>query len=245
MQEPSWLRPVVFPLKKGGLDFFDQDGDVYQEHVKKVDSTNLGVRIYPDSTGDVIPLNVILAGSNFWNRIGNKIHLRKLTFRGFETIDVGRTGVQAAHGFAGYGGYVIAYDHQPNGVTPVWRDLMEDVDENGNTTITPDAFSSINWGNRDRFEILFDSRRILPEYNVDPMTSQIVDVIYPEPSTMDASYWVEIDLNGKDTIFNTSNSGTAADIMTGALWLFSFGTEPAADNDIYLQWRTRLYFEDF
>lgn len=245
MQGTSWLRPTVFPIKKLGPTYDNEYEDYHNVRLKKVDSVGVGIFIYPDNQGDVVPLNVTRTGVNFYNRVGNKINLKKLTFRGFISSYLnGRvpfTGLQAP----GYGGFAIVYDLQPNGTTPTWRDVFEDVDENGVSTITPDSYSSINWINRDRFIILYNSRQIIPRplnNGIPPYT--ITGLIYPDPSSMDMTWWFSIDLSGLKTVYNTMNIGTALDIMTGAIWLLSFGTRNPQDNQWAIEWRTRLYFED-
>jgi len=200
MQGVSWNRPVVFPFKKTVEVKSTEFEDYHNSHWKTVDSVNTGIIIYPDNTGDVVPLNIVLAGSSFWNRVGNKIRLKKLLFRSVLEGHGSRSPYVATE-LAGYGGVAIVYDIQPNGGTPSWRDVFEDRDLNGNSTLTADAKSSINWGNRERFIILYDSRQILPACLVGTVgtTTGVVSALrYPDTSAMDHCWWIEIDLTGPD-----------------------------------------------
>jgi len=245
MQGNSWLRPRTFPLQNSGPEYIQVSED-NEESNKKLDVSPFGIIVYPDTVGDVIPLNIIRPGTQFYNRVGNKISLSKLSFRAV-LLDGSRIPFVGKFMSTGYGALAIVYDLQPNGVLPSWKDVFEDIDMDGNTTISPDSYSGINWNNRDRFLILYDSRQVLPGGEVNPtgLTPGTTTILwYPDPSNMDHTHWVDIDLKGLNTVYNQLNIGQIDDIMTGALYLLTLGTELPQFNNWLYQWRSRLYFDD-
>lgn len=107
---------------------------------------------------------------------------------------------------------LCVYDKQPNAGTPLITDIL----------LTDDFASPNNLNNRDRFITIFDE--ITENISVDQM----------------AHGTISRKLN-LETVFNSSNVGTAADISTGAIWFMA--CQPFASvnvTDFYSRFRLRF-----
>jgi len=90
-------------------------------------------------------INLIQAGSGFYQRIGTKIFIKSIEITG--CVEQGATATYMA-----YGRYLIVYDRQANGAYPTLQNILQDND--GNLTFN----SGVNMQNRSRFSIIRDKR---------------------------------------------------------------------------------------
>lgn len=110
----------------------------------------------------------------------------------------GRWYASAASGVDQAHRVIVFYDKQSNGVAPVPADVLQNVS----------CFSELSWENRARFEILSDD--LFAVNGTGEAQSHVV-----------RTYRVELN---RPVYFNAGNTGTVADISTGALYLLVIGT---------------------
>lgn len=179
----------------------------------------------PGTASNIILLNGVQTGAGFFNRVGSRIEMKSLHFRG--PLTALATGVQT------HGRILIVYDRQPTGALPVIADILQARDQAGAATTT--SVSEINLDNRDRFTIIRDMTFFLPSqtYTAAVLTN---GPNYPTDSNdYDINEFVK--LKGLTTHFKSSTNPTAiADISTGALYacFVSGGTDSA--------WNTSMGF---
>lgn len=249
MQGYSWRRVSAFPGEGGEPIAINQFRDYNRSMNEKCVSYQFaGNELFLDNAGDRVSLNVINPGTEYWNRIGNKVKLKRLTFRGYLAQGSRSSpfiGNPPGFMYPGYGRIVIFYDHQTNGSTPQWDEVLRNVDRDGNAEVNPSVYSDINWDNKERFLILYDSGFAMLGGVVDLNGTTTSITGGPMPATMDLCWWIDLDLNGLNTIYQSPAVGSTADIMTGGLFIMVLGTEDPDNNNWLLQWRSRVYFEDF
>jgi len=178
-----------------------------------IDSTSSNVT----STPGITLLNGVANGTDFTDRIGRRIFMKSLYFRGFlrpEDDTAANNSVRIA----------IVYDCDPNGAAPAWTDIFKQ------STTT----SQLNLNNRDRFQILYDEIYALGA--VQTTANQAF-------SNGDNQYaFKEYIPIMDDTIFG-GTTAVIASIRSGAVWLCWLG-EGAAGNGATLGWSTRIRFID-
>jgi len=133
------------------------------------------------TSGNMNILNGLILGDTNGQRDGTSITMTKLEMRGHIYAN--------ATSNVAHVRFIILYDKQNNGATPVTNDFLQSTD--------PDAFRNIN--NISRFKVLYDKSFVVSTY---------------EPKKLVKT----INLKGKKTNYNTSNGGNAGDIVTGGLW---------------------------
>lgn len=195
-----------------------------------------------NQAGSIIPLNLISAGSSFYNRVGRKIGMKSLMLE----INI-NPGVVARSAPADTLRILVIYDKQTNGSTPVMSDFLMDTEADG--TNTTNALSNINLNNRERFDILRDWRIGLPA-----MTDQVSGVpTLAFPSQYSGADGVEggkikayIKLGNRTTQYKADSApAVIGDIATGALWLVTVaGSAAGAEVHSIAQWSTRLRYFD-
>jgi len=174
------------------------------------------------STANFVLLNAIQEGSSFYNRIGRKINLKSLMV----TIDVEKTFANTTSVPPQFARMVVLYDAQPNGVAPVYSDVMQDVTQSGTSSIS--VYSSLNLNNRDRFRILLDKKIKLPPLGASgaPFITGDNSVYEQNSGSQKVSKYLK--LKGIETMFKSNSSpASIADISTGALWCMVIGQDTA------------------
>jgi len=91
----------------------------------------------------ITEVNLVRQGPTFYQRIGNKIHMRSLSIT-FTPAVATSNGVINLR-------YMVVYDKQPNGAFPALTDVLQ-INDTGNVVF----HSSMNIANRSRFSILRD-----------------------------------------------------------------------------------------
>lgn len=216
--------------------------------VKALDVSNLtaapgGVQLNFNTTGSIIPLNLIQAGSSFFNRVGRKVELRSIEFQMIQQpLNVSRANGTDTLRVA------IVYDRQTNGALPALADIFQDTEQNGTNTTA--SQSGLNLNNRDRFSIVMDKRFMLPAATA---TAGVLTNVWPNSMGGDkgADDGVGLiheyrKLGGLLTHYKADSSpAVIGDVATGALYLVVFA-DSTAGTEIFQgqEWHARLRYTD-
>ncbi|AUM61710.1 capsid [uncultured virus] len=197
-----------------------------------------GVGLRLDTTGSVICLNLITAGSSFFNRIGRKIQMKTIRFTGF---------VQPVNAtqylYGDMARILLVYDRQPNGALPPITAILEDTEQNG--TNTTNCLSGVNLNNKERFLVIMDKRIFL---GATTDTAGVLSNVWPNSFDCGKNS-IMIDefrkLADQPTHFGAdSTPAVIGDITTGALLLISTGIS-VGSNFAIQNWNARLRFKDY
>jgi len=187
-------------------------------------------------------LNLIQAGTGFYNRIGKKINMRSLHLTG--QVIVIAPGAIVMDGLPEYGRILVVYDKQPNGAFPAPADVLANHDNQGALSSNP--FCNINQNNSDRFRIIRDIRLDIPNDDPDEATSgdnAMLGVIDYTTNRVNVNEFIF--LNGLETQYSaTANPATIAEISTGALFLMTWGVVPSNNSSHAFKWTARLRYND-
>lgn len=199
-----------------------------------------GAVITMNTTGAIVPLNLVQAGSSFFNRVGRKIEMStvRLTLS-IQPKQVARTTT------GDYGRVMILYDRQTNGALPALADILQDTDQSGNNSTN--STSGINLNNRDRFLMIIDKRMYLPA--VVNQASGVPSLEFP--STLGSEkHNMFIDeyrkLGNLVTHYKAdSTPAVIGDIATGALYMVIVGSVAAGTEGWEIDdWNVRLRYKD-
>lgn len=104
-------------------------------------------------------LNNILAGSNNWNRVGNKVTLKGIEYQ----LVVYRTAAGIVNTFPSALRWVLVYDKTPNPASiATWTEIFLSQDSAG-ASFTNQFLNKPNSAEKDRFLILHDEMMSLPQ----------------------------------------------------------------------------------
>lgn len=187
-----------------------------------------------NTTGTILPLNLIRAGASFFNRIGRRVELKSLMIK-TNIVPLRTAAVQD------YLRMAIIYDRQTNGANPTLQDIFQTTDQAGANTLS--VFSDINLNNRDRFHIFFDKRIVLPSLNV---AAGVITQLGPaDPIQPWVNVFKFIKLKGEVTQFKADSApAVVGDIATGGLFFVSYGSQAAAAEGWQGNVETRLRYND-
>lgn len=216
--------------------------------VKALDISNLtaapgGAALNFNATGSIIPLNLVQAGSSFFNRIGRKIEMKSIDL----TMQANPLTVTRAAG-ADYVRVAVVYDRQTNGAIPSLQDIFQNTEQSG--TNTTSSLAGVNLNNRDRFSIIIDKRIQLPAVT---LTAGVPTNVWPNSFGAATGDSVGVGamrefraLKGLLTHYKAdSNPAVIGDISTGALYLITFATETAGTEGFFgADWNVRLRYTD-
>lgn len=167
-----------------------------------------------NTTGSITLLATIPQGASVNQRIGKKVMLKSIQFRGFATADSTTT--------VSVGAFMIVYDKRPTGSLPAITDVLDSV-----------AFQSFNNdANSGRFRILARKEIALNGNNTTAGQQT-------ECSEVVASFYMKVN---RPTVFKAAGTGAIADIEEGALYLITLGNIAAgtADANLIGGFRTRF-----
>lgn len=170
-----------------------------------------------DTTGTVTLLNTVAQGASVSQRVGKKIMLKSLQFRGL--MQNGSTA--AANDVA----VLIVYDRRPNGALPAITDIL--------SSVTPTSMN--NDANSGRFVIL----KRIDEVMIGNLTAA---ANYTEAAVKGCDYYMT--LGGQPTTYKALGTGAIADIEQGALYLVTVGGTAAGTAAASLIGSFRLRFKD-
>lgn len=200
-------------------------------------SDGVNIAMAFNTTGSVVPINLIQVGSSMFNRIGRKVEMRSVRLTGkCSTAPVTRATVNPD-----FARIMIIYDRQTNGANPAMADFLQDTDQAG-VNLT-EAYSGLNMNNRERFVTIMDIKFGLPQATA---TAGVLTNVYPNDSLIP----VKIDefrrLRGLTTHFRAdSNPAVIGDIATGGLFLISLSEEQTAGTELFqFEWNIRLKYVD-
>lgn len=187
-----------------------------------------------NATAVITPLNLIRAGSSFFNRVGRKIEMQSLRI----VLEVEPLRSITADDYVRF---MIVYDRQTNGALPAIADIIQTTDQAGANTTTP--LSGINLNNRDRFVILRDHRLQLPSLQV---AAGVVSNLGPQDqATRNFIFDDYIKLKGLVTQYKQDSApAVIGDIATGSLLFVTFGEQAAGSEGYRSLFEARLRYKD-
>lgn len=193
-----------------------------------------------NSTGLVTPLNMIVAGSSFFNRIGRKIEMKSIRVNGV----IAQVGAVTRNCPLDYGRIMIVYDRQTNAAPCLISDILNNVDQGANnySSAVGGGLIGINLNNRDRFLVLADRRIMLPQVT---LTAGVISNVFPTDGTQDMII-DDFRKMANLTCHYKSDSTVAVigDIVTGGLYLVTLASNAAGSEGWSFQWNSRLRFRD-
>jgi len=163
-------------------------------------------------------------------RIGRKVTIKAIQVRGnifLEQADNMGAGQSEAY----TGRIMLIWDSQPNGTAASAADIW---------AVPGTPHSYLNLDSRDRFKVLRSEA-----WSFDPIliSSVATQSVAAWNRTNYCFEWYLRNVN-LDVIFNGTNGGTIADIVSGAL-LMAFLSDTGADlTDVQARWISRVRFED-
>lgn len=201
-----------------------------------------GAALACNSTGSIIEMNLIVAGSSFFNRIGRRIEMKSMLME-FNIAPLAAARSCVADTLR----ILLIYDRQTNGAIPALSTMLQDTEQNGtNTTVST---SNINLNNRDRFQIVRDYRIQLPAVTI--AATGVPTAAFP--SQYAGTEGIEgghircyAKLGGLVTQYKAdSNPAVIGDIATGGLFLVVFANTAAGSEGFSIpQWNARLRYWD-
>jgi len=183
------------------------------------------------TTGTVTALFLPTLGSDMQNRVGRKACIEKIFFRGFITLEAASDTLSGCTSESQAARIMLVWDTQPNGSIAAIGDILKDP---GNATQ-----SQLNMDYRDRFKVIWEKN-----FTFDPL---IIPGGAVNASLMNRTcyFFKKYRKVNLETIFNSTNGGTIADIASGALLLVTVGTVAAgADKNSNLFFSNRIRFSD-
>jgi len=170
-----------------------------------------------DTTGTVTLLNTVAQGASVSQRVGKKIMLKSLQFRGAMQNGSAAAGNDVA--------VLIVYDKRPTGALPAITDIL--------TSVAPTAMN--NDANSGRFVIL----KRIDEVLIGNLTAA---ANYTEAAIKSCDYYLP--LGGKPTTYKAAGTGAIADIEEGALYAVTVGGTAAGASAASVFGSYRLRFKD-
>lgn len=186
-------------------------------------------------------LNGIQSGPDFNQRIGRRIHMKSIAFRGqIRWVDKGASNTAAGDFLR----IMVIYDRQPNNNLPVLSDIILSVDQIGNTSSS--AYDGLNMNNSDRFLVLRD-RIITTQTQQGGAATNSVEPMQASTASPSSKWEFNdfIKLKDLETKFSgTATPVTAAQITEGSLFLVCFGNKASAAANYNLAFQARLRYID-
>lgn len=197
--------------------------------IKMVDISNTTYTC--NTTGSVVAINLIQAGSSFFNRVGRRIEMKSLHVSGVMVPSANATTAND------YIRVMVVYDRQPNGAIPSIQTIFSNYDQTGAATFN--SFAGLNPDQRERFLILMDERKTMP-----PNTGG--GPYQPIEGNRDVfNIGRFIKMNGLMTHYQADSSPSViGDISTGGLYLVTFGAFAAAGAPYSAHINLRLRYTD-
>jgi len=154
-------------------------------------------------------------GSSFYNRIARRTRGVALHIKGSILPTLNNSSAKNMQ----YGRMLIVYDRQCNGAVPTASAILTDYNGGGSTTQS--VHSGINPDNRDRFMVLRDRKFLFPPVGLNGVAPTTVsgNIITGNADMKDSSFLINeyIKLNGLETQYKASNTGSIGDISTGSI----------------------------
>lgn len=204
------------PTRTGG--FFPVGGITQELKFKDVTISIIGAP-GAAATG-ILFVNGINQGTDYNERLGRKIHLRSVAFRGGLTDRLNEADNV-------YVRVLLVYDSQTNGVLPTAAEILE--------TVTPEAFMNLN--NRDRFRIVWERFWSIPGH--------LYSAINPFAADGTTNPRVEFYKRMRHDVIYSGPTDGIGDVRTGSLIFLVVATPSAGGDSSYqLDGKFRLRFTD-
>lgn len=190
-----------------------------------------------NSTAQLTLLNGISEGTGFWNRVGRKISMVSIQFKGW-------FGMIPSHSSTDdFALVMIVYDKQTNGALPSADTIIGSYQNDGtfkNSTLCL-SYGYLNQDNKERYEILMRDQQWLPS-GASGATDQITaGTVVPSGNIFTIERM--INLRGRPVHYQGTTSGIG-DVATGGLYLYTQGSIVSGSELYLLNWSMRLRFLD-
>lgn len=189
-----------------------------------------------NNTPQIVVINPVTIGSSAWNRIGRKLSMKSIHLTGcFNPITGNGTDIVTNARM------MLVYDKQTNGSLPSYDDMFRDQyngSTDNNSSGANNFLAGINLNNRDRFEIIFDKRWILPPINLgEPgIVTCTADL---------AAFSFFTSLKNREVHFKSDTStGVIGDIATGGLYIVTIADATNGNQSWGLDLKGRLRYSD-
>jgi len=151
-------------------------------------------------------LNGTQQGTGTFNRIGTKVNLRSLQFRGsYEP--------QAAQAFCDSLRILVVWDKNANKTIPTFADIIQSKSQDGTVTSLIDDMRNID--NTERFKMIYDQEFYLPAVAASPFTTNF------NSDFQGVIDWYK-KLNLPTQYTGTANPAVVAQITSGSLYMIMF-----------------------
>lgn len=182
--------------------------------LKSVDNFNTAgpaVSLTLNTTAQITALNLISAGSSFFNRVGRRIEMKSLHVSGV----VSQTTTATVHD--DYGRILVIYDRQTNGALPTISNILASYDQSGASTTS--VFSNINPDERERYLVLADIRLALPAC---PSGTGVTSASDGVTTTFNINRFIK--LRNLLTHYKADSApAVIGDVATGGLYIIGYG----------------------
>lgn len=171
-----------------------------------------------DTTGSLVHINVIPAGSSQESRFGKKIRMISVQIRGHLSAESAVSTCLCA--------VLLVYDKSPGGALPNINAILE----------SASSLALNNDDNAQRFKIV---RRWETVVSGNPGAGERTS-----QTMIPFNQFVKL-TSARDVVYKAGNTGLIGDILEGALYLITVGNQPAAgDFNAFLRATTRVRFID-
>lgn len=170
-----------------------------------------------DTTGSIVLLNTVAQGASVTQRVGKKITMKSIMFRGsMQNLSTAATNDVA---------FLIVYDKRPTGALPAITDIL--------TSVSPAAMN--NDANAGRFQILKRVDEVL-------LGNSAAAANYTDSMFKGCDFW--LNLASRPVVYKAAGTGAIADIEEGALYLVTVGGAAAGTAAAILSGSFRTRFLD-
>jgi len=208
-------RSVVAPPRTGGFFGVGERPRGSGPELKSIDVQVAAGNM--TTTATVVLLNGCVTGADINNRIGRKMTMKSLMLRlNFSPVATTDSPIGCT------ARAMVIYDAQSNASTITGAQVLR-----SDSFLEPN-----NLENRDRFTVLMDKFITLPAANYTAS-----ETVGGSPTPRLVKKYLRIN---KDSVFNTTNGGTFADITSGGLWFLII----ASNTTQQVQMNSRLRFVD-
>ncbi|AXQ66480.1 MAG: hypothetical protein [Cressdnaviricota sp.] len=214
--------PGLRPFKKRKLN----PVRVFKSAPSEVKTVDIPVQTNLLSTTAIFTtLNATALGTEIYNRIGRRIHLKSIQLRG-QILKLNNGGVNDSD----FCRIILFYDNE--GTTSAIADLLTSTDATG--AVTSDVFSLVNPSNFERYKVFKDTQYSMPaDGSVLPSSNVITDY----KGDYSFKYFIKL----KDL---PTNYGTGGSIAGGGLQLMTVGAQSASLADYQVRWFARVRYSD-
>jgi len=197
-------------LRTGGYSFRAQGG-------KELNFVETAIATSANSTGTVTLLNGIAGGTSASQRVGRRVQMKSLEFKGRVEAD-STTTVNLTR-------YAVVLDKQSNGAAPSVTDIYD--------AVAPQSLRNIS--NKARFWVLWDSG-LIPVVGNNTTAGQQTD-----KSQHGIEFYKRINIPVQ---YNSGVGGTVTDIQTNGLFFVAVGQQAAGTADSTISGQFRIRYDD-